>query len=83
MFGQPVLVFEGTKQVLTAAHTRALERALPVAIFTSELFSTGNDRDNRAAVRALSRDCLDLVGLALHGPRNAVDKIVKGARMPP
>ena len=26
---------------------------------------------------------LDLAGLAVHGPRGAVDKIVKGARMHP
>jgi hypothetical protein len=26
---------------------------------------------------------LDLVGIALHGPKNAVDKVVKGARMHP
>ena len=52
MFRQPVLVFEGTKETLTAAHGRALSRALPRAIFTSDLFTTGNDRDNRAAVRA-------------------------------
>ena len=47
------------------------------------MFSTGNDRDNRAAVRAVARDELDLVGIALHGPRNAVDKTVKGARLHP
>lgn len=29
MFRQPVLVFEGTKEVLVAAHGRALSRALP------------------------------------------------------
>ncbi|HPF76508.1 MULTISPECIES: DUF2000 family protein, partial [Phycicoccus] len=28
-------------------------------------------------------DRLDLVGLALHGPKNAVDKVVKGARLHP
>jgi len=26
---------------------------------------------------------LDLVGMAVHGPRNAVDKVFKGARMHP
>ena len=52
-------------------------------MFTSDLFRTGNDDDNRAAVRAVGRDDLDLVGLAVHGPRNAVDKIVKGSRMHP
>ncbi|MEV7181629.1 DUF2000 domain-containing protein [Kitasatospora sp. NPDC093679] len=83
MFRQPVLVFEGTKELMAAAHGRALSRALPSAVFTSDLFATGNDRDNRAAVRAVATDRLDLVGLAVHGPRNAVDKVLKGARMHP
>ncbi|GHC71026.1 hypothetical protein GCM10007079_03070 [Nocardiopsis terrae] len=81
MFRQPVLVFEGTKETLTKAHTRALSRDVDLAVFTSDLFATGNDRDNRAAVRAVGRDSLDLVGLAVYGPRNGVDKILKGARM--
>ncbi|MFC9243758.1 DUF2000 family protein [Streptomyces sp. NPDC057136] len=83
MLRQPVLVFEGTKEILTAAHRRALTRSLPRAVFTSDLFSTGNDRDNRAAVRAVGKDQLDLVGMAIYGPRNAVDKVLKGARMHP
>ncbi|WP_225074533.1 MULTISPECIES: DUF2000 domain-containing protein [unclassified Streptomyces] len=83
MFRQPVLVFQGTKETLTAAHGRALSRSLPRAVFTSDLFTTGNDRDNRAAVRAVPTGELDLVGLAVHGPRNAVDKVLKGARMHP
>ncbi|WP_245645920.1 DUF2000 domain-containing protein [Pseudonocardia acaciae] len=81
MFRQPVLVFAGSKEVLTSAHARALARNVPLAVFTSDLFATGNDTDNRAAVRAVPRDQLDLVGMALHGPRNAVDKILKGARL--
>lgn len=81
MFRQPVLVFAGSKEILTAAHTRALAREVPMSVFTSDLFATGNDRDNRAAVRAVPGDQLDLVGLALHAPRNAVDKILKGARL--
>ncbi|MET8825789.1 DUF2000 domain-containing protein [Streptomyces sp. NPDC004610] len=83
MFRQPVLVFEGTGETLRAAHTRALARALPRALFTADLFTTGNDRDNRAAVRAVGTADLDLVGLAVYGPRNGVDKVVKGARMHP
>ncbi|WP_392965866.1 DUF2000 family protein [Streptomyces sp. LN245] len=83
MFRQPVLVLEASKETLTAAHARALSRALPRAVFTSDLFGTGNDRDNRAAVRAVPTGGLDLVGLAVYGPRNAVDKVVKGARMHP
>jgi hypothetical protein len=83
MFRQPVLVFEGSKELMSVAHGRAVSREIPVSIFTSDLFATGNDRDNRAAVRAVSQDQLDLVGLALHGPKNAVDKILKGSRMHP
>ncbi|MFF1653558.1 DUF2000 family protein [Streptomyces sp. NPDC058255] len=83
MFRQPVLIFEGSKETLTAAHGRALSRVLPRALFTSDLFATGNDRDNRAAVRAVPTGELDLVGLAVYGPRNAVDKVMKGARMHP
>ncbi|TKG65271.1 DUF2000 domain-containing protein [Prauserella endophytica] len=83
MFRQPVLVFAGSKEVLTSAHARALVRGMELAIFTSDMFASGDDRDNRAAVRAVPRADLDLVGLAVHGPRNAVDKILKGARMHP
>jgi hypothetical protein len=83
MFRQPVLVFQGDGELVTKAHGRALGRDVPMAIFTADLFATGNDRDNRAAVRAVPRDRLDLVGIALHGPKNAVDKVLKGAVMHP
>jgi hypothetical protein len=83
MFRQPVLVFEGGKEVLAAAHERAVGRGLAVSVFTADLFATGNDRDNRAAVLAVRRQDLDLVGIAVYGPRNAVDKVTKGARMHP
>ncbi|RII15840.1 hypothetical protein DSC45_16490 [Streptomyces sp. YIM 130001] len=83
MFRQPVLVLEGGKELLTTAHGRILSRGLPRTVFTSDLFATGHDRANRAAVRAVPRDQLDLVGIAVHGPRNGVDKALKGARMHP
>ena len=83
MFGQPVLVMEGSKEVMTAAHERCLRREQEVSVFTSDLFRTGNDDDNRAAVAAVPAAELDIVGLGIHGPKNAVDKILKGARMHP
>jgi len=83
MFGQPVLVLEGDKETMTAAHERCLRRDITVSVFTRDLFRTGNDEDNRAAVAAVPRADLDIVGLGIHGPRNAVDKILKGARMHP
>jgi hypothetical protein len=83
MFRQPVLVLAGDAEVLAAAHERAVRRGMPAAVFTEELFSTGHDEANRAAVRAVARDDLKLVGLAVHGPRNAVDKVLRGAVMHP
>ena len=50
-------------------------------MYTHDLFSTGHDAANRAAVAAVAAADLDLVGIGLRGPRNAVDKIVKGSRM--
>jgi hypothetical protein len=83
MFRQPVLVFEASKETLTKAHERAISRGVALSVFTADLFATGNDRDNRAAVRAVQRANLDLAGLAVYGPRGAVDKIVKGASLHP
>jgi hypothetical protein len=83
LFRQPVMVFQGSKENLTAAHRRALSRHFQVAVFTADMFETGHDEANRAAVRAVPRDDLDLVGIAMHGPRNAVDKTIKGARLHP
>ena len=79
MFRQPVMVFEGSKEFMRTAHQRALAREIECSVFTQELFATGNDRDNRAAVRAVRTEELDLVGIAVYGPKNAVDKTLKGA----
>ncbi|HWM59491.1 MAG TPA: DUF2000 domain-containing protein [Pseudonocardia sp.] len=81
MLRQPVLVFEGSKEVLSAAHQRAVRRGLPAAVYTFDMFATGHDEANRAVVRAVPGDQLDLVGLAVHGPRTAVDKVLKGATL--
>ena len=83
MFRQPVMVFEGSKEFMATAHGRALQREIEHSVFTQDLFATGNDRDNRAAVRAVSTPELDLVGIAVYGPKNAVDKTLKGAHMHP
>lgn len=78
MFRQPVLVFSATAEQLRTVHGKALERGLELAIYTRELFGTGNDEDNRAEVIDVPAEKLDLVGIALYGPRNAVDRTVKG-----
>jgi len=81
MLRQPVLVYSADAATLATAHRKALERELPMAIYTSDLFATGHDAANRAAVRAVATAELDLVGIALRAPRNAVDRTIKGARL--
>ena len=81
MLRQPVLVLSASAEVLAEARTRAIGRGLTIAIYTRDLFSTGHDAANRAAVAAVNGASLDLVGIGLRGPRNAVDRVVKGARM--
>ena len=51
--------------------------------FTAELFSTGFDAANRAAVAAVERDALTIVGFALHEDRKLVDKALKGLALHP
>ncbi|PZQ90434.1 MAG: DUF2000 domain-containing protein [Leifsonia xyli] len=81
MLRQPVLVLSAPGEVLATARERALGRGIPLAIYTRELFTTGHDAANRAAVAAVAPGSLDLVGIGMRGPRNVVDRIVKGARM--
>lgn len=69
MFRQPVVILEGDASVVRAAHRRAVDRGLTVPVFTADLFATGGDEENRAAVAAVPREELDLVGIAVHAPR--------------
>ena len=81
MCRQPITVLEGDASVLTSSLRRALERELRVAVYTEDMFSTGNDADNRAAVKAVPRDELNLVGIGVYGARGSVDKALKSARL--
>ncbi|WP_062012912.1 DUF2000 domain-containing protein [Streptomyces hygroscopicus] len=81
MFREPVLVHGADAPALVRARARALARSLPTALFTEDLFRTGNEDDNRAAVRAVEADALNLVGLGVYGPRSQVDKVTKGLKL--
>jgi hypothetical protein len=80
MFVQPVLVYQADAQPLRRAYERALGRDVSMAIYTADLFETGHDEANRAAVAEVSSDELDLVGIAFRAERKAVDKVVDGLR---
>jgi hypothetical protein len=81
MLGQPVLVFAADAAAVGAAYDRLMAVGLRAAIFTEELFSTGNDVDNRAVVKATPRDSLHLVGFAFRAPRKAADKVLAGLKL--
>lgn len=80
---QPVLVYVATAEKLATVRERAERRQVPLAIYTADMFATGNDEDNRAAVRAVHTAELDLVGLALRAPHRDADAVVKGLKRHP
>ncbi|MGO9820370.1 MAG: DUF2000 family protein [Solirubrobacteraceae bacterium] len=80
---QPVLVFEASAEKLRTVRERAERRQVPIALYTMEMFSTGHDAANRAAVRAVAAADLDLVGVALRAPHRDADAILRGLRRHP
>lgn len=78
MFRQPVLVYAADAEALGRVREAAVRRGLRTAVFTEEMFKTGHDADNRAVVRAVAAEELSLVGLAVYGPKNPLDKTLKG-----
>lgn len=81
MLRQPIVVYGSDAAGVRRAYSRTLVREVDqFAIFTRDLFATPNDEANRAAVAAVSADSLDLVGIAVRGPRKTVDKILDKLR---
>lgn len=80
MLVQPLLVLEASGPKLQTVRRRAQERGVRIAIYTAELFATGHDEANRAAVRAVPTEQLDLVGIALRAPHRDADAILRSIR---
>lgn len=81
MSQQPVMVLSGNGEQLSEVMQKATEKGMAVAIYTKELFYTYNDEDNRAEVAKCHTSDLDLVGVAIRGPKNALDRITKHFEM--
>jgi hypothetical protein len=81
MFRQPVMVFQADASQIQRAYDRAMAQEIRLSIFTEELFGTGNDIDNRAAVKAKLREEMRLVGFALHDKKKRVDKALDGLKL--
>jgi hypothetical protein len=52
-------------------------------LFTHDLFATGNDIDNRAAVRVKHSAEQQVVGMAMRDKKKKIDRIVKGLSLHP
>ncbi|CAG9221013.1 conserved hypothetical protein [Paraburkholderia tropica] len=81
MLGQPMMVFAADLPGLQAAHRQAISREVRIVPYVHAMFSTGHDAANREVFRAEDAENLNLVGIALHGPKKAVDKAVKGLKL--
>jgi hypothetical protein len=74
MLALPIRVYTGNGAALRRAFDRALSRGLKVSVYTRQMFETGDDIANRAAVAEVATDNLDLVGFLVVGERRDVDK---------
>jgi hypothetical protein len=83
LLGQPILIYAASTEVLRRAWQQGVQRDLTRSAYVRAMFETGHDAANREVFRAEPAEAPDLVGLALHGPKNAVDKATKGARLHP
>lgn len=81
--GEPMLVFEASLEALQKAHCKGLERELTLTPYVEAMFATGHDEANREVFRAEDAANLNLVGLAIRGPKKAVDKVIKGLKLHP
>lgn len=80
---QPITILEADGSTLSSALQRSLDRQLQVAVYTEDMFVTTHDAANRAAVNAVARADLNLVGIGVYGPRSAVDKALKNVHLHP
>jgi hypothetical protein len=78
MFVQPVLVFSATAEQLRTVYQRLMEQNICFSVFTEELFSTGHDEANRAAVKAVKSEDLKLTGLGVRADKKRLDSALKG-----
>jgi hypothetical protein len=77
MIRQPILVFEADHALIRKVYERAMRRGVRFTIYTEDLFATGNDVDNRAAVKAVSADQLNIVGMAMHDRKKTIDRVLE------
>lgn len=80
---QPILVFAAGAGRLHTVRERAERRGVDLALYTADMFATGNDAENRAAVLVVPTAELDLVGLGLRAPHRDADAVLRGLERHP
>ena len=81
MCRQPIMVYAADGAGLRRAYERAMARDVErLAVFTHDLFATGHDEANRAAVASVAAAELEFAGIALHADRKTVDKVLDRLR---
>lgn len=78
---QPMIVLSADADAIGKIYRRAMDRNARLSLYIDEMFATGHDSANRAAVKGCHPDDMKLAGLALREDKKLVDKITKGARM--
>ena len=58
-----------------------MQRAVALSLYIEDMFETGHDAANRAAVKARTAEAMAIVGLALREDKKTVDKITRGAKL--
>jgi len=81
MSQQPILILAASGDRIREILKNAIEKDMAVSIYTYELLTTYNDEDNRAEVAKHKTDELNLVGIAIRGKKNQLDRITKGIAM--
>ena len=78
---QPMIVLSADAAGLRKVYQRAMDRSVRLSLYIDEMFATGHDAANRAAVREQYPDNMAFAGLALREDKKTVDKITRGAKL--
>ncbi len=78
MSQQPIMIHSASGAQMQEMLQKALTKDVVISIYTEELFKTYNDEDNRAMIAQFATQDLNLVGVAIRGNKNQVDRLFKG-----
>ena len=78
---QPIVVLSANADEIQRTYKRAMSREVKLSIYIEDMFQTGHDAANRAAVAKYKSEDLRLVGLAMIDSKKAVDKVTKGLKL--